>query len=523
MKNNQSISFNDVSAKVNTGVLSKLLAIRFKNLIVLLLLIFSLTTYQVAYSNDMVTDFSSNYANAHFLSPQDFKLYYLPTSNSEERLKLWDPSDSLFEGQITCTSPKCVSIEEVLKGAVANGYPSREKLVSVYQARQRIIGSIGRLIPRLEFSLGRGVLPANILDTVSNLVGFLLPSNWFNWKESKLLYAAEKSSYIGLLRNVVSDTESLYYNIHWVALDLLIYNYYADHLQKLIEDIKDHNKQGKISSDDILQLENLLAEVKSDAAYLNTVISNWYTYDLAVAMAYPDQGAIGINPIPLPDLSKVGTYTIQNSELAQIRINSAELLTFRYIIRAAHYTRFSRIFSFLGTSGSGRDTALNISFGLDNIADIHIARAEEKNLKIKMEESAAKIESSFRKAVDVYNGSVDLYKQYMAAKVPNRALFNSILGKYQTAGTLDTQALIRAIGWALKFELNRNFVQHLFLISQSNMNRLLVQGYYYTDLIDSYRFPLCPDLHWIHDRSIIKENREIDKDIMRELLDINNP
>ncbi len=439
--------------------------------------------------------------NDHFLGKSDFSI--------EPGIeKSWDPQDSNFEGSITCSYSKCVTLEEAANTAINNGFPKRVNLELVFQARQRILSSIGHLVPRLEFTVGRGDIPSTALNTISSMLGFLMPSNWFDWKESKLIYEAQKSSFTGILRNVVTDTETLYYNIHRVSLDLKIYEYYANHLTKFIEEVR---SSGPVNEDEILMLENLRDEVVANAAYLNGVISSWYTYDIAVAMAYQNQGELGINPIQLPDLRNVPNYPVTESDLEKVKNNSTDIQTLRYLIKAAHYSRLSRIFNFLSPSGDNENPGVGISFGIDNIADVRIASSEKRVLEIQLEETTARLESTFRKLVDTYNASVDLYKQYQNAKGPNRALFKSVLEKYNNEGILSAEKLIRAIDWALKFELNRNFVQHLYLITKSQMDNLLVIGDRYSRIPNL--IPQRQPLNRRKDRLKIKEDRHIEKDL----------
>jgi hypothetical protein len=266
-----------------------------------------------------------------------------------------------------------------------------------------------------------------------------------------------------------------------------------------------------VNEQDILLLTNLRDEINANAAYLNTVISSWYTYDLAVAMAYPNQGDLGINPIALPDLRNMPNYPLTPIDLERVKSNSTDLATLRYLIKAAHYSKLSRIFSFLSPSGSPENPGVGISFGMDNITDVRIASSEQRVLEIQLEETTARLESTFRKLVDTYNGTLDLYKQYQNAKGPNRALFKSVLDNYNQNGVLNAESLIRAIDWALKFELNRNFVQHLNLITKSQMDNLLVNGDRFSRIptLIPERKPLVRR----KDRLKIREDKEIEKDL----------
>ena len=234
-------------------------------------------------------------------------------------------------------------------------------------------------------------------------------------------------------------------------------------------------------------------------------------------------GGLGINPLGLPDLRNTPPYTLSEEDLKNIKAKSSELLTLKYLRRAADYTKLARIFSFLG-SGDRDDNGtptIGISFGLDNIADIKISQSEIRSLEIQIKESEFNIESTYRKTVDGYNASIDLYNQYVTAKEPNRKLFLSILNEYNTNGTLAVEPLIRTINWALRFELGRNFVQHFYLTSASLLDRLLLKGTKYAIL--TTKVPKNQGLNRWQDRKKIKENKEIDNDINDGKLDLENP
>ncbi|MBF0208336.1 MAG: hypothetical protein HQK53_15775 [Oligoflexia bacterium] len=490
-------------------------------------------------TTDISTDDAhADESNLHFLNPQDFNLYptykgtdsYSPSNGfSIDRPRQWNPDESLFVGKINCTATKCVSIDEAVKKAVLQGFPSRAQWESVYKARQQILAAIGRLLPRIEISFGAGGIgPSGIFGMISNLLGFLVPSNWFNWKESKLIYHAQKSSYQGLLQDQVSNTEVLYYNIHRVNFDLLIYDYYTTHLQKFVEEIKERNQllpeEKKVPELDLLILENYLAELNTDGVALDRLIRAFDEYDMAIAMAYGRISEIGILPIVLPNLTKIAPYTVTPKDVTKIKSRSMTLLTLRYLQQAARYARLSRIFSFLGSGGTGADSSIGISFGLDYVANLRIANSDIRELKIRHQETTLQIENLFLKAVDGHNASIYLYNQYVDAKEPNRALFRNILDNYNRNGTLAVAPLIGAINWALKFELGRNFVQHYYLVSKSQMQRLLVEGERYRQLqLGAPGVPAAEHISLIRDRLRWRENREIDKAIRRGELNINNP
>ncbi|MBF0206578.1 MAG: hypothetical protein HQK53_06785 [Oligoflexia bacterium] len=481
----------------------------------------------------IIHDVAANSPTQHFLSPQDFSFSEASASSLSFINKEWNPEESLFAGQITCSAPKCIAVTEAVNAAITNGLPTRERYESVFRARQTVVARLGNILPRFELSLGYGMNPLSILNFVGNLLGFLMPSNWYNWKESKLMHLAEVSSFQSLLQDQVSNTEILYYNIHRINFDLLIYDYYIERLEKFISDLRSVATTPVVIPSiavimpvpevDMLILENYLAEIKATKIYLDGVIRELDEYDIAIAMNYPNISGVGIKPLLLRDLSRNPHYTISDADIKRIKNKSKTLLALRYMRSAARYARKSRTWAFLGTGGSGTETSIGISFGLDNIANVRIARSEERSIDILITQTAYDIENIFRKAVDSYNASIDLYKQYTEGKEPNRALFRTILSHYNREGKLMSEQLIRAIDWALKFELGRNFVQHFYLTAYSQMQRLLVQGKLYERLAKETEIPGIPYLSRLHNWDLRRENDAINRAIRRGELALDNP
>lgn len=492
--------------------------------------------FRLIKSKSLNKDLESNKLNLNLTNVIQFPNIRSSASvNRDERLfsslLAWNPEETFFEGRIKCSPPSiCVSVQEATKKAVENGFPTREEFEALFLARQKIFMSIGRLLPRFEITLGprSGLTPLGILDCISSLFAFLLPSNWFDWKESKLMYEAERYIYLGILQDQVSNTEILYYNIHQVDYDLLIYNYYIQHLQALVDEIKVNfsKRIGQVTEEQLLQLEQLLEGIKGDAAYLDTVIRSIDQYDLAVAMGRTSVRGLGITSIDLPDLSKMVAPAVTDADLEIVKKKSSTLMALRYLRRASDYNKYSRIFSFLSagssaSSGGSGGASIGISIGFDYIANIEVSKSNSRSLDIRIEQNLANIENIYLKNMGVLSGSIDIYKYYMKGKEPNRALFRSILKKYEQEGVLDVQPLINAISFALKFELSRNFIQHYYLTSESIRERLLLIGDKYKRL--SNLIPSRKELRRWHDRHKRKEDKEIDRDLEDGVFDLKNP
>jgi hypothetical protein len=452
--------------------------------------------------------------------------YFLPGGSPGMRTNSWDPSDTEFQGQITCEDGpeiKCLSLEEIIKGTLENGFTKRQEFENVVQARKRILIRLGDLLPKIEFEVGTVLTPGDMLNTFTNLFGFIVPSNWFNWAETKLFYHAQKESYTSILRNTITDTEIIYYNLHRVSFDLEIYNFYLTRLDRIIKkleaNVDEHDHQYVFTLD---QLKQYYMEINSDAQYLNTVLGNFFNYDLALAMAYPKQEQLSIKPIKIPSLEEMKEIKIDAKELQHMKEISNMRRSLRYLWRAAHYSRLSRLFSFL-TGDGDKETGptMGVSVGLGHFADISIASSELRTLDVKVQEFDAKLESEYRKIADVINSSINLIKIYFNGKLINRKGLYAILSEYELNKNININDFIRNINWSLKFELNRNFVQHYYLIYKAQLNNLTQQGEFQS-LVDP-KIPGPIELTGWRNRWFSRENNDIDTDVQKGIFKIENP
>ena len=117
-----------------------------------------------------------------------------------------------------CNGEKCLKLDDVIVQAKKNSFASRKKVEDLYQARKNIKVKVGSLLPGINTSLGIdltfGIINGEFINIIPSFLGFLVPDNWFRWKESKLFYMSEKYSFITLLANQVNTVENIFYTIN---------------------------------------------------------------------------------------------------------------------------------------------------------------------------------------------------------------------------------------------------------------------------------------------------------------------
>jgi len=465
--------------------------------------------------------FTVNVYAQHFLPLEKLTnhspLFDKALNNSDDILS-WDPKELFSRPLFTCKDPTCLTIEEATKDSLRNSFITEEGFQELYQARQRVLLSASNLMPRIQIQLGLGTtMPLDLGSMVGNLVGFLIPSHWFDWKESQLIYSAEKMSYLNLLQDEVYQMESLYYNLDRLDVDREIYNFYIKHVRNFISLLNYQNQiSGQIPQTTFTYLERFSSQLETEIFFLDHIMRDVTPGDLSVALGRipTDQGQlqnVGIVPPYMLDLSKLNPFDIQNF-WPRVYANSSTRKSLEYLKMAAKYSKFSRMFNFLG-SGNGpvSQSAIGISFGLDNIVQVSIANSEIKAIENKIEQYKAELYRDLGKSIDNFNAALDLSQKYHAGMALNQQLFDDILKEYTYKRNLDVTKFLQVLEWSLQTELSVNFINHYAMLMLSQINRFALDSPKYIDL-NKY-IPERGKPHRLKDFKKYNEDKEILKDI----------
>lgn len=129
-----------------------------------------------------------------------------------------------------------------------------QELESVYQAKDTVNVARSQLLPAANFGLALNFQGSGFfLSSISFLLPFLVPSNWFNYKESKYLFEAEKFSYYLLKLNLYASAYSTLTTMHGDReLRKVAYQQYQNFL-KIQEIIQIRHDFGMQSNTDLTQ------------------------------------------------------------------------------------------------------------------------------------------------------------------------------------------------------------------------------------------------------------------------------
>ena len=269
------------------------------------------------------------------------------------------------------------------------------ELTLVAQAKDKVNIARGNLLPSLNLTAAVESLisaPTFVLSSVSMLMPFLLPSNWFDLKASDNLLKAEEESYLILELNEYASAYSIYETIimDMALRDVLQQQYtnlagVATLLQQQNQlgigsptDLANAQGQAQLAKGQVSQMDELLIQEKAD-------------FRFALGLGLVDDMNFEIEHVPA---SSVEGKTPE-SLLTQVNQKSPESVQIRDMIAAAKDEKWSVVFSFINTAalatsgaagksaafnGMAAEGTVNLGFGLipnialsnDNIAQIQI-------------------------------------------------------------------------------------------------------------------------------------------------------
>ena len=233
------------------------------------------------------------------------------------------------------------------------------QLNQVQQAKARVSQARGNVLPSI--NLGT-VVASGVsfgLATVSVLLPFLLPSKWFDLRQTQYLLNAQGSAYYIAQLNTYASAASLYYTIlNDMELRVALNNQYIS--SKNLEDsMKSAMERGIISPEDFLKAQAQTQLAFIQVSHVDTLIN---TEKAAVRemLALPLTTEIAFERAHAP----ASQYENQAPMvlLPQVLKTSPEYSQMNSMIAAAQAAKWSQAFSFL-TGSSLTASKSNGSFG----------------------------------------------------------------------------------------------------------------------------------------------------------------
>jgi len=366
------------------------------------------------------------------------------------------------------------SVEELLGRAKFLNFTLEQNAENVFRSRQQVKSAIGNLLPKLNASTVLGFAtgsPEVFVGAVGNLAPFLFPSNWYQFKEAKELFSAEKKSYASMRGNILNGVEGLLY-VHLRNVSLVnLLSSQAEWLNMVLDNIKMKEEAGTVPQGTSELFAMKIGALELDLEQLRLYVQEESTM-IASSVNLPVQTSVVINPPTLPELSQ----TMNQSADACVNFtsnNSLELSSMDFMIRASKYQTEERIWSFLDPNGGG------IGFGTPS--SIRIGQSYERELQVKRQEALSQLNKACLDTANESNTAVRSYKistQYLAKAYKIRDILSKriLLGDSLNENILDE--LSDNADEIIKYESQKLASQYEYLIATGKFNRLMLSGYY---------------------------------------------
>ncbi|MFK7873042.1 MAG: TolC family protein [Oligoflexales bacterium] len=375
-------------------------------------------------------------------------------------------------GSLSRLYAESYNLDQIIKIAQEKNLDSKEKSEEVLQARYQVQNQIGQILPSLHLGQIVSILQVEMIDLISSFLGFLYPSNWFQWKEKKYLYQAERYSYKSMIANQISHVIGLSYQVDTLREALDIYYKYRDNISHFVEMNRERFDIGEIPLSDLKPLEIFEIRIHQDIDHLE------YTYNISKQLLYSvlnldiPYEKFNLEPLPLEQGSEDDTDNILSLERIQSSIKrSPEMRSLYYMIKGAKARSTSSYFDFLSLKGNQSN-----AFGYGYLSHINIARSSQKVLKIRKKRSALQLEKALRQADSDYKLRKHLIKDNK--KSYELALeWESVLKDLLKGGqSYVPEEFLSAL--KTQVELSSNMMRNKYLMTQSiwQLKRLEMRG-----------------------------------------------
>ncbi len=373
---------------------------------------------------------------------------------------------------------KSYSLDELLGRARFFNYTTMQAAEKLIRAKAEIGRKKWGLLPRFNVKIvieffANG--PLSLLDSLGFIAPFLFPTNWFKWKETGLLYEAEKRSYASLRGNQMLSVEQLFYVIH---RDVMIHSYLLSHLdwlKKIEKGIEREERQRKLptGSRDFFQLSILPLE--EDRLQLENLIEMELA-ELAHAVSLPPlDGISGLIPATLPDLSESPRLDPKHF-FRDAQLKSLEVEALKKLLEVALWIKEERKWGFIDPES---DDAAGFDFG----HTMRIAKSHEHEIRRKVEEVHSSLEKQSGGIAQANNSAIDLYLVISEEIEKLKFAFDYLVQRHLSGDhTFDEWEYLKELSELankrLSAEIKRLNLIHDYLITQAKYQRLLLLGHY---------------------------------------------
>lgn len=368
-------------------------------------------------------------------------------------------------------------LDFLVKSMLAQNFSVRLNAEKVFQAKHQINVEIGKLLPMLNFATSQALANNDPFFIASQMLGFMFPSNWFRFKESKLFLRAEQWGHRVLQANQINGLLALVYQINYLKAIHAMFEEYRINLSQLLEQAIARLEHGEDRLDQKLKIENIYLKLLADQQLLEATIQKSY-YQLAFVIALDEDkwNNFGIESLPLPELESKEKIRASELESCVIR-NSPEIMQYRYLLAAAKYSVRARSFDFLSPFGS-EETSLGFGYP----SQLKIGKSYAREFEIKLEELQGNLKLAIYNVARDHNTALDAHENMLVGLENAKKWFDLLTRQFYEGGEYEAQEFLDAIASILIFHSESISIRYQFMVFNALEDRLLMRGSYYQDL-----------------------------------------
>lgn len=370
------------------------------------------------------------------------------------------------------------NLDELISRARYLNYSVAQEAERVFQAKQGVQTAVGNLLPKLRLKNLVAVVTGEIggiVELAADLLPFLFPSRWYQWKSARELAAAERESFASLRGNEMLAVEVLYFAALRDQAMLQALERHLAWIARIETFLRTAESAFALprGSADFFALES--TRLAADRDLVATLVAEEISLLAHSVALSPASGIRALLPLELADPSAGGDWDAQ-SFFREAQLRSHEAASLQHLIAAARHMKGETIFSFL-------DPSSDASLGFSLPSEIRISRSRVDEARKKLEETYSLVEQQSVALAARHNASRRIYRRAEEGARTARRQVEWTVRRYLGGDTeLDPGSFVDALVedqlTVLELEALRLDALHVHAVTLSQKDRLTREGRY---------------------------------------------
>jgi outer membrane protein TolC len=357
-----------------------------------------------------------------------------------------------FVGSSLADEPFQVTPETLRKRLLTENISVLTGLNQLYQAKIQVNIARAQLLPSLNLGAALPSGKSNfIVSTVSFLLPFLVPSNWFNYDESQYLFDAEKDSYYLLQLNSFASAYSIYSTMVSDVELRKILNTQYENLVKIKNMIQAKYELGLAGQAELLQAQAQAELAMVQLSQIDELLLNEQSI-LRQSLAFPLEKDFNLVPGHVPPATVEGLSPQALLDVSLMK--SPEYSQVQSLIAAAEDNNWAKVFAFIN-SGSLSSSSVNgasasfssltqtenFNFGFGYFPGVELSEAAVAQMKLRLTEVKSEQARIVESALSSLKQAQLQFQQAQSAEADLLKVFSFELENYEL-GLTDLQHVL---------------------------------------------------------------------------------